>query len=163
MKAVVVMGVSGCGKTSVAAALAAKRAWVFADADDFHPAANVAKMRAGEPLTDDDRRPWLQALNAFLTAQTNTTVLACSALKKSYRDIIANHLPVRWVHLAGSFETISDRLQARQGHYMPASLLHSQFATLEAPSSEDALILDIKLPVLELMLCIEKDLYALAQ
>jgi gluconokinase len=133
---VVVMGVCGCGKSTVGKALADELGWPFHDADDFHPAANVAKMAAGEPLTDDDRWPWLDRLAAEMRAAQaggGNAVLACSALKQAYRDRIATAGNVRFVHLAGDVDTIAGRLAARRHRYMPATLLASQFAALEPP------------------------------
>ena len=145
MAALVLMGVTGSGKTTVGVVLARRFGWTFLDADDFHPEANVAKMRAGIALGDADRWPWLDALNARLrqcdTAGTDA-VLACSALKRVYRERIAAGLPdTHWVHLSGTYGQIESRLQQRQGHYMAPSLLKSQFDTLESPG--DALVLDI--------------------
>jgi gluconokinase len=143
--AVVVMGVSGCGKSSVGAALAQRLDARFLDADDFHPPANVEKMRAGIPLDDTDRTPWLARLNAALRAALDdraSVVLACSALKARYRAALAVGIPtLRVVHLTGSFELIESRIAARSHRYMPASLLASQFAALEAP--EHAVVLEI--------------------
>ena len=142
---VVVMGVCGCGKSTVGKALADELGWPFHDADDFHPAANVAKMAAGEPLTDDDRGPWLDRLAAEMRAAQaggGNAVLACSALKQAYRDRIATAGNVRFVHLAGDIDTIAGRLAARRHRYMPASLLASQFATLEPP--RDAITIDVR-------------------
>ena len=131
----VVMGVSGSGKTTVATGLAKRLGWVFAEGDDFHPAANVAKMHAGIPLTDEDRWPWLSKLAEWIgerEAADENAVLTCSALKRSYRDVLdEGHPSVRFVHITASTETIRRRLQNRRGHYMPASLLDSQLATLE--------------------------------
>lgn len=131
----VVMGVSGSGKTTVAKAAAERLGWVFAEGDDYHPAANVAKMRAGIPLTDDDRWPWLRLLAAWIgerEAAGDNAVLTCSALKRSYRDLLrAGHPSVRFVHVTVSPETLRHRLEARRDHYMPASLLDSQLAILE--------------------------------
>jgi gluconokinase len=145
---VVVMGVCGCGKSTVGAALAKSLQWPFLDADDFHPPANVAKMSAGSPLTDEDRGPWLDRiadeLRAIL-ARGGHAVLACSALKQAYRDRLARAGDVRFVHLAGDYDTIASRLAARQHRYMPATLLASQFATLEPPA--DALEIDLREPV----------------
>jgi gluconokinase len=135
---VIVMGVSGCGKSTVGAALADKLGAVFLDADDFHPAANKEKMRAGLALNDDDRAPWLAILNAQLRencAAGISTVLACSALKQHYRDALRAELaPYTFVHLFGSFAELSARLAARNHEYMPATLLKSQLDTLEPPA-----------------------------
>ena len=141
---VVVMGVSGSGKTTIGKLLARRLGCEFLDGDDFHPPQNVAKMAAGTPLTDADRWPWLEGLNAKLR-ERESAVLACSALKQSYRDVLARDLPqCRFVHLRGGIELIRARLKERQHRYMPASLLESQFATLEPPSN--ALAVDIALP-----------------
>ena len=145
---VVVMGVTGCGKTTVGAALAQRMGWRFLDADDFHPSANVAKMAAGTPLADEDRWPWLDRLAAELRAieqSGGSAVLACSALKESYRARLAAAGDVRFVHLAGDEPTIAARLASRRHRYMPASLLASQFATLERPAN--AIEVDVRLPV----------------
>jgi len=132
---VVVMGVSGSGKSTVGGLLAARLGWKFLDADEFHPPENVAKMAAGTPLTDDDRWPWLQKLNLLLRNEVNA-VLACSALRAAYRkrltDGIAN---TKVVYLKGEIGLIRARLEARQHRYMPASLLESQFQTLEPPAN----------------------------
>ena len=147
--AVVVMGVSGCGKTAVGSLLAQRLGARFIDADDLHPPANVEKMRAGIPLDDADRAPWLRLLNARLrevTAAGEPVVLACSALKQRYRDTLAEGLSgLRFVHLAGSRELIAARLAARQHRYMPTTLLDSQFATLEPPA--EAIVVDVALPL----------------
>ena len=141
---VIVMGVSGCGKSTIGQLLADRLGYPFLDADEFHPSANVAKMAAGTPLTDDDRRPWLELLNGKLRAQKNA-VLACSALKESYRQILSRGLAdCRFVHLSGSIELIRARLAERKHRYMPASLLDSQFAALEAPAG--AVVVDIARP-----------------
>jgi gluconokinase len=130
---VVVMGVSGSGKSTIGQPLAERLGYPFLDADEFHPPANVAKMAAGIPLTDADRQPWLELLNAELRAQDDA-VLACSALKESYRRTLSQGLAdCRLVHLRGSIELIRSRLAERKHRYMPASLLESQFATLEPP------------------------------
>ena len=139
------MGVSGSGKTKVGRALAESLGWPFHDADDFHPPANVAKMAAGVPLTDDDRWPWLDRIVdelAHAGADDGNAVLACSALRQIYRDRIARAGNVRFVFLKGDLATIAERLAVRSHKYMPASLLPSQFATLEEPS--DALVVDIR-------------------
>lgn len=144
---VVVMGVSGCGKTTVGQALAARLQAKFLDADDFHPAANVDKMRAGIPLTDDDRAPWLVILNEQLRTGVATgqrVVLACSALKNRYRVAIAAGMQqVDWIFLDGSFDLIARRMRERPGHYMPESLLRSQFEALERP--DNAICISIEL------------------
>jgi gluconokinase len=142
---VVVMGVAGSGKTTVGRLLAAALGAEFIDADDHHPPANVAKMRAGTPLTDADREPWLERLNALLrerTARGASVVLACSALKAAYRDALLRELPdARLVYLRGSRELIGARLAARRGHYMNPALLDSQFAALEEPA--DGIAVDV--------------------
>jgi gluconokinase len=145
---VVLMGVCGCGKSTVGTMLAAALRWPFLDADDFHPPANVAKMRSGIPLSDDDRWPWLDRLAAEMSSidsRGEHAVLACSALKQVYRDRLATAGDVRFVYLKGDAATIEPRLAARAGHYMPAALLASQLATLEEPS--DAVVVDIREPV----------------
>ena len=144
------MGVSGCGKTTIGRALAETQSWPFLDADDFHPATNVDKMRAGTALTDDDRRPWLDGLAAEMTAinaRGGNAVLGCSALKEAYRDRLARGGDVRIVYLKGDRATIEPRLAARAGHYMPPSLLTSQFAALEEPAN--AIVVDIRLSATE--------------
>jgi carbohydrate kinase (thermoresistant glucokinase family) len=141
------MGVSGCGKTTLGEGLAKALNWPFFDADDFHPAENVAKMRAGEPLNDADRAPWLLRLSLLLQANPRA-VLACSALKERYRDVLKAELPnLRFIHPHGAFEVIAERIEARAketGHYMPASLLQSQFESLEPCAN--ALMVDIEMP-----------------
>lgn len=147
------MGVAGCGKSTVGQALAVRFGWRFLDADAFHPAANIEKMGRGIALQDEDRWPWLDALNAALHEAQDEgiqVVLACSALKQRYRERIARGLSdVRWIHLKGSFDLILHRLEARQGHYMKAGMLRSQFEALEAPL--DALELDVTPPPDELV------------
>lgn len=139
--AIVVMGVSGCGKSTVGEAIARTLGCDFRDGDAFHPAANVEKMRSGAPLTDDDRWPWLDAISAHVAALERTgghVVIACSALKRAYRDRLrASGAAIRFVHLAGSFALIDARMKAREGHFMPASLLESQFATLEPLGADE--------------------------
>ena len=145
---VVVMGVTGCGKSTVGAALGERLGWRFLDADDFHPAENVAKMASGTPLTDADRWPWLDRIAAELRAieaQGRHAVLACSALKAIYRERIAGAGDVRFVHLCGDQDVIAARLAVRKHRYMPASLLTSQFATLEPP--HEAIEIDVRWPV----------------
>ena len=143
---VVVMGVSGAGKSTIGAALARELGWHFIDADDHHPPANVARMAAGEPLTDADRRPWLDALNGLLRNEKRDAVLACSALKQSYRDrLTAGIVDFRFIHLKGDAELIGARLAQRRHRYMPASLLRSQFEALEPP--EKAIAVDVSADV----------------
>ncbi|HEV2549992.1 MAG TPA: gluconokinase [Stellaceae bacterium] len=137
----VLMGVSGSGKTTVGAHLAGRLGWSAAEADDFHPAQNVAKMRSGVPLDDADRLPWLEAIAAQIDrwrSDGKRGVITCSALKRRYRDIIVGKRPeVRLVFLKGERELIADRLAARLGHFMPPTLLESQFAALEEPTAEE--------------------------
>lgn len=132
---VVVMGVSGGGKTTVAMMLAGKLGYVFAEGDEFHSQANRDKMHAGTPLTDDDRAPWLTSIQEWMTAEARagrSTVVTCSALRKSYRDVLRGaEGNTIFVHIAPPVELTAERLQARTGHYMPSSLLESQVATLE--------------------------------
>ncbi len=131
----VVMGVSGAGKTTTALELVRLLHWDYAEGDDFHPPANVAKMHAGHPLDDDDRWPWLRALAAWIGAheqEGRPAIVTCSALKRSYRDVLRDgHPSVFFVHVSGSAALLHDRLAHRTGHYMPPSLLDSQLETLE--------------------------------
>ena len=134
---VVVMGVSGSGKSTVAGALASNVGAPFVDGDDLHPAENKARMSAGLPLTDDDRWPWLALVGEALAAE-DRVVVVCSALKRSYRDVLRQHCPdVRFVHLVGSREVLAERINARQGHFMPASQLDDQLATLEELQADE--------------------------
>jgi gluconokinase len=139
--ALVVMGVSGSGKTTIADRLAHRLGWTFEDGDRFHPASNVAKMSAGHPLTDEDRWPWLQAIADEIDrvgAAGEHAVIACSALKRAYRDILVHgRSDVRIVYLEGTQELIAKRLAQRKGHFMPSGLLASQFKTLEPPGPEE--------------------------
>jgi gluconokinase len=147
---VVLMGVSGSGKTTTGLALAKALGWPMRDADDLHPPANVEKMRAGIPLTDDDRWPWLDRVVEEMRRVEEThgqLIVACSALKKTYRDRLAAAGDVRFVYLAGDYDTIAGRLAGRKHKYMPATLLSSQFAALEPPA--DALVVDIRASVEE--------------
>ncbi|MCU0802565.1 MAG: gluconokinase [Rhodobacteraceae bacterium] len=145
---VVIMGVSGCGKSSVGEGLAAVLGIPYRDGDDLHPAANVDKMRAGVALTDDDRWPWLDRVASVL-ADEAPVIVGCSALRRIYRDRIRTGAggPVRFVHLTGSRAVILARMAARKGHYMPTSLLDSQFATLEVPGPDEALAVEIDQPL----------------
>jgi carbohydrate kinase (thermoresistant glucokinase family) len=140
-RVIVLMGVSGSGKSTVGNALASALGWEFRDADSFHPAANVEKMSRGIPLTDKDRAPWLAAIAAWIDerlATGGTGIVSCSALKRAYRQVIVGgRTGVGLVHLRGSFDLISARMSARRGHFMPASLLQSQFQTLEEPGPDE--------------------------
>ncbi|TLM81900.1 gluconokinase [Pseudarthrobacter sp. NamE2] len=137
----VVMGVAGSGKSTLAAALSEKTGWACAEADEFHPEANIAKMSQGIPLQDEDRWPWLREIRDWMTAQAKagcSTVLTCSALKKSYRRLLSQaEGRVIFLHLHGGPDLISQRMQGREGHFMPPTLLPSQLATLEALSQEE--------------------------
>ncbi|MGY4712162.1 gluconokinase [Mycolicibacterium sp. CBM1] len=136
---IVVMGVSGSGKSTVGAALAQRLRVPFADADDFHPPANIEKMTAGHALNDDDRGPWLEAIGDWLAAHPDGGVMSCSALKRAYRDQLRRHCPaVTFLHLSGSADVIARRQASRPGHFMPASLLASQFDTLEPLDADEA-------------------------
>ena len=148
LAAIVVMGVSGSGKSHVGRLLAERLGWAFADADDFHPAANVAKMRSGVPLDDADRGPWLAALAGLLQAALadgQPLVLACSALKRAYRERLGLPQPgIRLVLLTGPAELLRKRIEQRAGHFMPATLLDSQLATLEPPCEDERpLVIDV--------------------
>lgn len=136
---IVLMGVSGSGKTTLGWLLARELGWTFIEADDYHPSANIEKLRRGEPLTDADRWPWLRALRQEVEKvcrNRQNAVLACSALEHSYQDYLEGHDPecVHYVHLRGSEELIRQRLAERKGHFMNPNLLHSQFETLEPPT-----------------------------
>ena len=141
----VVMGVSGSGKSTVGAALAQRLRVPFADADDFHPPANIAKMTAGEALDDHDRHPWLEAVGAWLAAHPDGGVMSCSALKRRYRDQLRHHAHgVEFVFLEGTRDVIAKRQASRPGHFMPASLVTSQFATLEPlEPDERGVVIDV--------------------
>jgi gluconokinase len=132
---IVVMGVSGSGKTAVGRALAERLGWASAEGDDFHPVGNVAKMAGGRPLTDEDRRPWLEALARWIAAQESggrNAIVTCSALRRAYRDLLRDgHDSVWFAHLVAPRDTLAGRVDRRTGHYMPASLLQSQLDTLE--------------------------------
>jgi carbohydrate kinase (thermoresistant glucokinase family) len=145
----VLMGVSGCGKSTIAGILAGRLRWDLGEGDDLHPPENVAKMAAGHPLTDDDRWPWLDRVALWIRERTDAGrpgIITCSALKRSYRRMLCGDHVV-FVYLHGSRELIADRLAMRHGHYMPASLLDSQFADLEPPrDDEQAIWIDIATP-----------------
>lgn len=140
------MGVSGSGKTTVGQMLAARLGCGFRDGDEFHPESNVAKMRSGTPLNDEDRKPWLLAIQAHMRSEHGAGrdgVVACSGLKEAYRDLLLRGEPwVRFIHLTGPKEVIAERMQARPGHFMPVTLLDSQLATLEPPT--DAWVEDLR-------------------
>jgi gluconokinase len=140
----VVMGVSGCGKTTLGRTLADRLGAAFVDADDLHPAANVAKMASGQPLSDADRWPWLDLVAQTLRDRA-PVVVACSALRQAYRDRLRAAGDVRFLHLAAPQEVIAARMAARQGHFMPPGLLASQYATLEPPGPDEAIRLDASL------------------
>lgn len=142
--ALIVMGVSGSGKSTIAEALGERLGWRFEDGDSFHPASNVEKMRAGHPLTDEDRWPWLNAIADEIARVCNKgehVIIACSALKHAYRDVLLRGRDdVRFVFLKGTQELIADRLAHRKGHFMPSGLLTSQFNTLEPPEASEHVI-----------------------
>lgn len=141
-----VMGVAGSGKTTIGQKLSVATGIPFFDADDFHPPANKEKMKSGQPLNDEDRKGWLTSINELAKEQSekNGAIIACSALKEKYRTALSSGIkvPVHWVLLQGSFEMIQERMKARKEHFMPASLLQSQFDTLETPGN--AIVMDIK-------------------
>lgn len=141
----VVMGVSGSGKSTVGAALAQRLRVPCADADDFHPPANIAKMSSGQPLDDNDRRPWLEMIGQWLADHADGGVMSCSALRHKYRDQLRRHCPkVCFIHLNGTPEVISTRQACRPGHFMPPSLLSSQFHTLEPLADDErGIVIDI--------------------
>jgi carbohydrate kinase (thermoresistant glucokinase family) len=148
---ILLMGVSGCGKSTTGHALSQRLGWEFRDADSFHPPANVAKMSSGVPLTDDDRWPWLDAIGRWIderSALRQPGIVSCSALKRIYRDrLLRDRANVSLVFLQGPFELIDTRLNRRQGHFMPRGLLESQFRTLEEPDeTERPLVVPIHLP-----------------
>lgn len=138
---IVVAGVSGSGKSTVGAMLAGRMGWAFTDGDSLHPAANVAKMSHGVPLTDQDRRPWLLAVGGWMDQQAragHSAVMACSALKRSYRDMLLERRPrARMAFLVADYDTIANRLAVRHGHFFDPHLLDSQFADLEPPGSDE--------------------------
>lgn len=146
---IVVMGVSGSGKTVVGEALAARLSWAFEDADNWHLPHNIEKMHSGIPLTDEDRVPWIHSLRAAIAkwiGDTRNVVLACSALRRRQRDMLRSRVPpdlIRFAYLRGTYQEIDARLRKRIGHFMPESLLKSQFATLEEPDPSEALAVDI--------------------
>jgi gluconokinase len=142
--ALVVMGVAGAGKTTLGEALAARLGWVFKDGDDLHPAANIAKMRSGQPLNDADRAPWLAAVGAWIddrVAEGAACVVSCSALKRAYRDRLAAGRPqLRFVYIDVARAVIAERLTRREGHFWPPGLLATQYAALEPPTDDEPVI-----------------------
>lgn len=147
MTHLVVMGVSGCGKSTVGAMLADRLGVPFLDADSLHPPGNLAKMADGTPLDDPDRWPWLESVGRELAAHPDGAVVACSALRRAYRDLLRSAVPgVRFVHLVGTREQLATRMQARERHFMPVSLLDTQLATLEPlGADEPGIVLDCAL------------------
>lgn len=147
---IIVMGVSGAGKTTLARSLSQRLDWLFQEGDDLHPTANVAKMRAGVPLNDADRAPWLNAIRAWMErnrAAGKSGIVSCSALKHAYRELLRGEgMDVRFVHLAADRSVLAEHIAKRTDHYMPPSLLDSQLATLDAPSPSEALLIDAALP-----------------
>ncbi len=149
-QAIILMGVAGSGKTTIGRLLSEKLGWPFYDGDDFMSAANVAKMAAGQPLTDEDRQPWLATLNQLIREHMvngRSLIVASSALKKAYRQQLCQGVEeehIHFIHLKGDFQLIKERLEGREGHFMKAGMLTSQFETLEEP--ENALVIDIGLP-----------------
>jgi carbohydrate kinase (thermoresistant glucokinase family) len=161
---IVIMGVAGSGKTTVGALLAGRLGWPYAEADNFHPQSNVDKMAAGHPLTDEDRRPWLEAIGRWIDergAQNEPGVVSCSGLKRAYRDMLRKDRPeVRTVFLKGSKELIMRRMVARHGHFMKAAMLDSQFADLEEPAAdEDVLVISVEATPEEIVDQIIEDLH----
>ena len=151
---IVIMGVAGCGKTTIGELLAEKTGWRFIDGDALHPQENIDKMSSGVPLTDDDRWPWLEQVGWALAVNKGATMIGCSALKRAYRDHIREFAggPVTFLHLMGSRELIGRRMKARSGHFMPTSLLDSQFEALEPPAeAERAVTADIAAPLDEVI------------
>lgn len=151
--AVIVMGVSGSGKTTVADLLSERMGWPVAEADDFHSEANKAKMSAGTPLDDDDRAPWLAEIRDWISAQPSDVIVTCSALKRVYRDVLrgSDHR-VRFLHLDGSKTVIGSRMSGRSGHFMPTTLLTSQLETLEPlDEDEDGVVVEIGDPADEVV------------
>lgn len=150
---IVVMGVTGSGKTTTGGALAARLGLPYADADDFHPVANLAKMSAGEPLDDRDRSPWLRAIGAWLATRPGGCIVSCSALRRSYRDLLRRYASdVVFLHLSGDADVVTARVAARTGHFMPASLVSSQVDLLEPlQGDEPGTVADLRRPVEELI------------
>jgi len=144
----IVMGVSGCGKSTIGSLLAKRIGADFADADDYHPPENISKMKQGRPLGDDDRRQWLEALSSIITKYVSadrSLVMACSALKQRYRDIlVGGHPPasIKFIYLKCGIDIINQRVSSRQNHFMPPSLIQSQFDDLEEPAGDNVVVID---------------------
>ena len=159
----IIMGVSGSGKSTVAGALAAALGWTFEEGDSLHPAANLAKMRTGQPLDDADRAPWLAAIGRWIDAQAaagEPGILTCSALKRAYRDELRQRRPqVRFVFLSGPRALLAERLRRRRGHFMPPSLLASQLATLQPPTPDERpIVIDVALTTADQLARIRRSL-----
>jgi carbohydrate kinase (thermoresistant glucokinase family) len=165
--AIVVMGVAGCGKSTAGARIAAQLGVEFIEGDRLHPAANIEKMAAGIPLTDEDRRPWLKAIGKEIgryAADGKGVVAACSALKRAYRDILRETAgtDLLFVHLSGTRELIGERVNHRTGHFFPETLLDSQFATLESPQTDERhVVADLTLPLEEMIGRVMRDIEAI--
>lgn len=159
---IILMGVSGAGKTTVGQTLAESLGWEFFDGDQFHPESNVEKMERGEPLTDEDRWPWLEAIRDFIhqrLAHDDPAVVACSALKASYREVLLDgNEGARIVHLQGEYDLIRDRLQTRSDHFFDPDLLTSQFEALEPPTSDKVLTVSVEAPPAALVETIRRNL-----
>ncbi|MBY0358569.1 MAG: gluconokinase [Candidatus Obscuribacterales bacterium] len=159
---VVIMGPAGSGKTAIGTALAQALGWSFSDADQFHSASNISKMETGIPLTDEDRRPWLESMHQAMSEASiagKDAVFACSALRRSYRDILIGELSdVHFVYLKASPELLAKRLSERQGHFMKPGMLTSQLQALEEPSESEALIVDAALSIAEIVQLIRTSL-----
>jgi gluconokinase len=155
LTALIFMGVSGCGKSTIAAGVSKAIGWPMIEGDDLHPPANIEKMSHGIPLDDDDRRPWLQAIAARIAVWRDagtTGIVTCSSLKHAYRDILRDgHADVHFIYLKGSYALLLSRMQHRERHFMPASLLDSQCATLEPPGPDEAITVEIGGPPEEIV------------
>jgi gluconokinase len=155
---IIVMGVSGVGKTTIGTALAKDLGWSFADADEFHPAANIEKMSRGIPLNDEDRRPWLEAIRTYMIERMNKGeggVVTCSALKQKYRDVLQVNDDVKFVYLKGDYDLILKRMQSRQ-HFMKPEMLQSQFEALEEPSG--AVVVNVEKEIEEIVEMVKREL-----